>query len=553
MSSLPITSQHTLDLLYRTYALVGQCLDKHNIPYFMIGGTLLGAMRHGGVIPWDDDGDLAVDIRHFPKLRQVVVEELASLGIGCSFGRMGNLKLFSIEGRPLMSEGNIGRPRYPIVDIFPFARVADKWTFFSPACRERWSTQYFELDELDELELFPFGPLRLPAPKAPACKTYLRRTYGDDWYRKAVVAYSHISSQPIAPIEIEIVDWRPGLPSADFMAKQSRRSTSTFSCVSLRCVLAADGSVIIDRLNTASSTPMSAQEVGSGQWRQLVLAARSGVANVDSFEFPLKVRCEDVRAARLPAVSSEAALRDYVQLVQGFLRAGQAATEWFNINRIPLYPVDPGFVRSLLGMGSDEEKIAIGMTAEICSLFKDALEFYRSAGGEWTQLAAVLEWRLLRRLNLPAPQLSSCDLTGTVREMFQRERSIIESDDGLKTMEDQFAGTEVAIHTWSHLDNGLPASQEALAKMACVGCDESQMRLASELRQQGLDDAADYWLHEAASAGNPNAIHLWSRRPGATEDSSASARMSRAALAGDVTARIILARQVGGGDLALYQ
>lgn len=50
--------------------------NKHNLRYYLIGGTMLGAIRHKGFIPWDDDTDVGMPRPDYEKLIEIVYDEL---------------------------------------------------------------------------------------------------------------------------------------------------------------------------------------------------------------------------------------------------------------------------------------------------------------------------------------------------------------------------------------------------------------------------------------------------------------------------------------------
>ena len=47
------------------FDLLTDICKRYGLRYFIIAGTLLGAVRHGGFIPWDDDMDVAMPRRDF--------------------------------------------------------------------------------------------------------------------------------------------------------------------------------------------------------------------------------------------------------------------------------------------------------------------------------------------------------------------------------------------------------------------------------------------------------------------------------------------------------
>lgn len=73
---IPSMTKRTWAMELTVLDLIDSICSKHNITYFADWGTYLGAIRHKGFIPWDDDLDICMHRNEFNKFLAVAKEEL---------------------------------------------------------------------------------------------------------------------------------------------------------------------------------------------------------------------------------------------------------------------------------------------------------------------------------------------------------------------------------------------------------------------------------------------------------------------------------------------
>lgn len=211
------------DDLYKTMKFIHNIFTKLKIPYFIVGGTLLGAVRHGGLIPWDDDGDIAVFEKDIPKLTKLAKK----LNKGKRYRMHINEDDIEHHDHPnkkspvcikkkvctLYIEST--KPESLSVDIFIMKIVGN---------RIRYSDPGWEADDAGGIKCgfrkdmtLPLVPIRLGnfyvyAPNNPV--EHLNRCYGHDWNNKSRITFDHNSGKWIKdkPQDIPVKDFLPLKP-----------------------------------------------------------------------------------------------------------------------------------------------------------------------------------------------------------------------------------------------------------------------------------------------------------------------------------------------------
>ena len=122
-----ITLEETKKLLLEMLTEIDTFCQQKKIRYFLVGGTLLGAIRHNGFIPWDDDIDIGFPREDYNRFLKEFVSTSGHIKV-IDFHNKENYiwsAAKAVDERTVLIEnGNKKQSIGIFIDIFPLDKVA---------------------------------------------------------------------------------------------------------------------------------------------------------------------------------------------------------------------------------------------------------------------------------------------------------------------------------------------------------------------------------------------------------------------------------------------
>jgi lipopolysaccharide cholinephosphotransferase len=198
------TPQAVVDAVYEGLACLDRLLRASEVTYTLFGGSVLGAVRHGGLIPWDDDADIAIPLADVDKVRALGGALLAA-GFELTENYFG-LRISPVDGAP--RDDGI---KVPFIDIF----ALDDYRYITEQARGYWPQEPLPRGAFARLQDVRFGHLTLRSLGDADAVEHLDENYGDDWRTVAYKEWDHLQTCEVQRLRVHILDYACARHSAD--------------------------------------------------------------------------------------------------------------------------------------------------------------------------------------------------------------------------------------------------------------------------------------------------------------------------------------------------
>ena len=119
------------DLSLELLVFIQKVCEKHDIVWWIDFGNLLGAIRHKGYVPWDDDVDIGMMRTDYLKFDDIIASEIKNHGlseileVGYRSFRSGISKFIQVYVKHELNQSNGNRVIIGNVDVFPYEYIKE--------------------------------------------------------------------------------------------------------------------------------------------------------------------------------------------------------------------------------------------------------------------------------------------------------------------------------------------------------------------------------------------------------------------------------------------
>lgn len=197
------TNQNHIKELYTLLYCVHNGLISQGIPYIANGGTLIGTARHKGIIPWDNDLDIAINEKDIPTV------------LSRNFRNIMKYDGYSIvdsrrkDGWIIIKKEN-NKKIFCDIFILKYKKHKNKnvLTHSDSRVRKLWPKDYYDVKDVFPLRQYTFGKLVILGPRD--YNSYLERAYGKDWKKVGYITQDPDTHYDIdEPVKLKITKFEP--------------------------------------------------------------------------------------------------------------------------------------------------------------------------------------------------------------------------------------------------------------------------------------------------------------------------------------------------------